>query len=89
MADRLAKEAARSKDTNTALNKIPKSTLCYEVEEEAKRQWQSEGEKCPKAATAKQYFPNIQDRLNMKISMTPSIAANDRAWENEGVPPSL
>jgi len=75
MADRLAKEAARSKDTNIAFNRIPKTTLYYEVEEEAKRQWQSEGENCPKAATTKQYFPTVHDRLNMKISMTPSIAA--------------
>ena len=74
MADRLAEEVARSKDTNIAFHRIPKSTLYYEVEEEA-RQWQSKWEKCPKAATMKQYFPAVQDRLNMKISMTPSIAA--------------
>jgi len=54
LADRLAKEAARSKDTNIAFNKIPKSTLYYEVEEEAKQQWQSEWRKCAKAAIPKQ-----------------------------------
>jgi ribonuclease HI len=75
MADRLAKEAARSKDTNIAFDRIPKSTLYYEAEEEAKQQWQSEWEKCPKAALTKQYFPSVQDRLNTKISMTASIAA--------------
>ena len=89
MADRLSKKAARSKDTNIAFNRVLKSTLYYEVEEEAKRQWQSEQEKCSKAATTKQYFPTVQVRLNMKISMTPSTAANDRAWEIEGVAPSL
>jgi len=75
MADRLAKEASRIKDTNIAFNRIPESTLHYEVQEEAKRKWQSKWEKCPKVATAKEYFPIIQDRQNMKISMTPSIAA--------------
>ena len=54
MADRLAKEVARSKDTNIAFDRIPKSTLYYEAEEEAKQQWQSEWEKCPKAALTKQ-----------------------------------
>jgi hypothetical protein len=39
MADRLAKEAARSKDTNIAFNRIPKSTLYHEAEEETKQQW--------------------------------------------------
>jgi post-segregation antitoxin (ccd killing protein) len=42
MTDRLAKEAARSKDTKIAFNRIPKSALCHEAEEEAKQQWQSE-----------------------------------------------
>jgi ribonuclease HI len=36
MAGRLAKEAARSKDTNITFNRIPRSTLYYEVAEEAK-----------------------------------------------------
>jgi len=42
MADRLAKEAARSKDTNIAFNRIPKNTLYYKIEEEVKRQRQSD-----------------------------------------------
>jgi len=36
IADRLAKEAARSKDAETAFNRIPISTLYYELEEEAR-----------------------------------------------------
>ena len=73
MADRLAKEAAWSRDTNIAFNRIPKSKLYYEITE-AKQKWQSEWKKCAKAATMKQYFPTVQDRLNIKISMTPTIA---------------
>jgi len=42
IADRLAKEAARSKDVETVFNKIPISTFYYELEEEAKQQWQKE-----------------------------------------------
>ena len=75
MADRRAKEADRSKDTNIAFNRIPKSALYYEVAEEAKQKWQSEWEKCAKAATTKQYFPAVQDMLNIKISVTPTIVA--------------
>ena len=52
MADRLAKEAARSTDAETAFNRIPISTLYYELEE-AKQQWQKEWEKCTKATITK------------------------------------
>jgi hypothetical protein len=75
MADRLAKEDARSREGNIAFNRIPKGTLYQEAEEEAKQQWQREWEKCAKAAITKKYFPTVQDRLNMKISMTPTMAA--------------
>jgi ribonuclease HI len=53
MADRVAKEAARKKDANITFNRIPKSTINYELEEEAIQQWQNEWEKCHKAATTK------------------------------------
>ena len=82
-------EAARSKDTNIAFNRIPKSTLHHEAGEEAKQQWQSKWEKCAKATITKEYFPTVQDRLNMKISMTPTMAVMVTAQEDEGVPPSL
>jgi hypothetical protein len=35
VADRIGKEAAGSKDTNIAFSRVLKSTLYYEVEEEA------------------------------------------------------
>ena len=43
MAYRLPKEAARCKDTNIAFNRIPMSTLHYEVEGEAKLQCKANG----------------------------------------------
>jgi post-segregation antitoxin (ccd killing protein) len=42
MADRLAKEAARSKDIDIAFSRIPISTLYYELEEESRQRWQKE-----------------------------------------------
>jgi len=75
IADRLAKEAARSTDAEMAFNRIPISTLYYELEEEAKQHWQKEWEKCTKAAITKEYFPTVQERLSMNIRVTPKIAA--------------
>ena len=40
LVDRVAKEAARSNGTSIAFNRIPRITLYYEAEEEAKQQWQ-------------------------------------------------
>jgi len=74
IADRLAKDAARSNDTDIAFSRIPICTLCYELEEESRQRRQKEWENCTKAAIMKQYFPTVQERLNMKIRVTQNIA---------------
>ena len=61
--------------TSNAFNRIPKSTLYYEAAEEAKQKWQDKWFTCAKAATTKQYFPTIWDRLGIKINLTPNLAA--------------
>jgi len=75
LADRLAKEAARSNGTSIVFNRIPVSTLYYEAAEEARQKWQDERTTCTKAATTKQYFSTVQDRLRIKINLTPNLAA--------------
>jgi ribonuclease HI len=75
LVDRLAKEAARSNGTSIASNSIPENTLYYEATEEAKLKWQDEWMTCAKAATRKQYFPTVRDRLRIKINLTPNLAA--------------
>jgi ribonuclease HI len=42
IADRLAKEAARSENMQYVFDRIPKSTSQHEAEEEAKQEWQTE-----------------------------------------------
>jgi len=68
IADRLPKEDARSKDTGTAFSRMPISTLYYKLEE-ARQKWKK-WENFKKAATKKEYFPTVQERLSMKISVT-------------------
>ena len=74
LADRLAKEAARSDGTSHAFSVIPRSTLYYETAEEAKQKWQDEWTTCYTAAATKQYFPTVWDRLGIKINLTPNLA---------------
>jgi len=66
LADRLAKDAAPNRDRPIAFNRIPKSTLYSEIEEEASQKLQKEWENCTKAVITKQYFPHVQDRLKLK-----------------------
>jgi hypothetical protein len=75
LADQLAKAAARNRDTAISFNRIPKSTLRCEIEEEATQKWQKEWEYCAKAAITKQFFPNVEDRLKLNINVTPIFTA--------------
>jgi hypothetical protein len=59
LADKLAKEAARSKHTDIVFRRIPISTLYHEIKLESTQRWQKEWENCTKAAITKQYFPTV------------------------------
>jgi hypothetical protein len=75
LADRLAKDAARNRDTTISFNRIPKSTMYSEIEEEVNRKWQQEWENCTKAVITKQFFSHVQDRrLKLKVNTTPIFA---------------
>ena len=76
LADRLAKSAAWSSDNTIAFNRIPLSKLCREIEEEEDGgKWQKDWEDCKKAATTKQFFPNMTDRLKLRRNINPNLTA--------------
>ena len=56
LADRLAKEAASNKDMPVVFDRLPKTTLYSDLEEEATLKWQEEWERCNKAAVTKVFF---------------------------------
>ena len=74
MADKVAKEAARSTTTRYEYTRIPKSYL-YLVASEAKQKWQAEWITSHKAAETKQYFPSVRDRLGTKLTLTAKLEA--------------
>ena len=39
------------------------------------KKWQKEWTECTKATITKQFFLNVQDRLKMKINVTPNFVA--------------
>ena len=75
LADRLAKDDARSSDNTIACNTIPLSTLHREIEEEATEKWPKEWDDCKKAAATKQFFQNVTDRQKLWIDITPDFTA--------------
>ena len=75
IADKVAKEAAKSTTTQYEYNRIPKSYLHHVAAEEANQKWQREWTTCKKAAATKQYFPSVQDRLGTKITLNTKLTA--------------
>jgi ribonuclease HI len=61
IADRLAKDAARSGGTEYVFARIPKSTLYKEAREAATEKRQREWTTTQNAAATRQYFPTVQD----------------------------
>jgi hypothetical protein len=76
MDDQLAKAATQNRDIAVSFNRIPKSTLHSELKV-VMQKWQTDWDKCTKAAIRKEFFPNVRNRLNMKISIDPNFPAMD------------
>jgi len=75
MADKLAKEAARSEETNYVFSRIPISAIYCEAAEEGILKWQEQWEKTSKAEATKQYFPTVMDRIGTKLNLTSKLTA--------------
>jgi len=75
MADQLPKAATRNRDIAVSFHRIPTSTLHNELKDVVIQKWQTDWDKCTKAAITKEFFPNVRDRLNMKISINPNFTA--------------
>ena len=75
LADKLAKDAAREPEATISYNKIPKSNIEMELKEAGIQKWQQEWEKTNKGAITKLFFPSIEQRLKMKLNLTPNLTA--------------
>jgi hypothetical protein len=73
LMDILAKKAAMNELLTVDYNRIPKSVVSRELEEESVKKWQRNWSQTTKGSTMKEYFPNIQERLKMKINLTQNV----------------
>jgi hypothetical protein len=75
LADRLAKEAATNESLTEEYNRIPKSVVTRELEEESVKKWQRNWTQTAKGSETKEFFPNVEERLKMKINHTQNFTA--------------
>jgi hypothetical protein len=75
-ADTLAKEAAQDEDErNYVYDRKPLPTIAASVKEEGLKKWQVQWERSEKGATCKSFFPNVQQRLKLRIPITREFSA--------------
>jgi len=55
--------------------RVPKSIVARELEEESIRKWQREWTQTTKGRTTKDFFPDVAERLKMKINLTQNLTA--------------
>ena len=76
LADKIAKAAAvDNENTIITYNRMPKSTIYKELEEEMIIKWQKEWGESTKAALTKQFFLSISDRSKAKLQVRPNFTA--------------
>ena len=66
IADKLAKQAAGSRQSDIAYSRIPISAIQDELLKIAIQRWQKEWDNCNEAMITKQYFPSVEQRLKKK-----------------------
>jgi ribonuclease HI len=70
LADTIAKEAAAKTDIAECYYKVPKSVVKTELNAASVAKWQREWDLTTKGQITKGYFPEVAQRLTMKINLT-------------------
>jgi len=73
LADKLAKEASSKTEINISCNRIRKSAIKRELEENSNVTWEKEWETTKKGSTTKEYFPTVAECLQTKINFTQNL----------------
>jgi len=75
LACALAKQAATNKNIPENYNKIPKSVIMKDLEEESVKEWQRKWTQTNKGRTTKEYFPVVSERLKIKLQLKQNFKA--------------
>jgi ribonuclease HI len=76
VAHKLAKAAAQDVDEqNIVYDRIPTTTIATEIKAKGLIQWQTQWDSTEKRAMCRSFFPVVQHRLKMKLTITPEFTA--------------
>jgi hypothetical protein len=76
VADKLAKEAAQDADEqNIVYDRIPTTTVATDIQMKGLVKWQRQWDSTEKGALCRSFFPRVEQRLKMKIPITPEFTA--------------
>ena len=75
LAVRVAKGATSSGDIEQCYSRITKSAVTKELREQSLILWQHEWHTATKGATTKPFFPNTENRLQLRINPIPNFTA--------------
>lgn len=75
-ADRLAKEAAQEDGNfNIVFDRIPITSIINDINRKGLEQWQLQWTNTTKGAACRSFFPKLEQRLKMKMPVTPEFTA--------------
>ena len=75
-ADRLAKEAAQDEENQSIVfESIPLTSIASEINKRGLEQWQRQWNSSEKGAVCRFFFPRLEQRLKMKLRITPEFTA--------------
>jgi hypothetical protein len=80
IADRLAKEATQNH--NVTYSRVPKSAIKRDIWKESIRKWQRQWEETTKGAITKEFFPNVERRLAVNLTLSPKVTTIMTGHEN-------
>ena len=89
LADTLTKKATTNETITESYTRIPKSVVLSELTKESEKKWQRDWTQTTKGSTTKEYFPDIEGRLKMKLNLRESHIQSNGTRERESIPKSL
>jgi ribonuclease HI len=73
MGNELAKRATTNGTITESYTRIPKSTVLRQLEEGSARKWPRSWTQTTKGSMTREYFPDIEGRLKMKLKLTGNL----------------
>jgi len=71
----LPKKKPRTMRNETIYDRIPISIISTRIKEEGLKKWQIQWERAEKGAKCKSFFPTVEQRLKIRIPITPEFTA--------------